>query len=184
MPALAHRTSPEPLPAAGLSDLLDAYAFALVEVVVALGVVAFALVGIIGLFPLAIRTNLECQRETRATQIAQMVLADLRVNSSSRRFCLAGPAQPAARLDLDADGGAVFLAFSEQGKAHTNAVTADDFAAGCDGVAYLVGLRVETNTGVAGLSLVEATIETPAAARSDNRSKFRFVTHMSYQEEF
>lgn len=145
---------------------------------------AFALVGIIGLFPLAIRTNLECQRETRATQIAQMVLADLRVNSSSQRFCHPAPAQQAVRLDLGADGAAVFLAFSEQGKGHTNALRTGDFEAGFAGATYLARLRVDTNTGVAGLSLVEATIETPAAAPSEKRSKFRFVTLMSYREEF
>ena len=50
-------------------------AFSLVEVVLALGVVSFAIVAILGVFPLGLRTGRSAQDETRAAQIAQAVFS-------------------------------------------------------------------------------------------------------------
>ena len=44
-----------------------AQAFSLIEIVLALGVISFAIVGIMGLFPVAMRAAQESQSETRAT---------------------------------------------------------------------------------------------------------------------
>lgn len=52
-------------------------AFSLVEVVLAIGVVAFAIVAIIGLIPAGLSANHSSQGETRATQIAQDIFAAL-----------------------------------------------------------------------------------------------------------
>lgn len=156
----------------------------LIEIVIALGVLTFALVGIIGLFPVAIRANLESQWETRAVHMARLVLADLRVNSSSNRLYLAAPPGLMKEVNVAEDGASVFLAFSGRGEPHTNAVTHSEFEEGVAEAAYLVGLRVDTNTGCTGLSHIEASIEAPASAPAANRSKFRFVTLLSYQEEF
>ncbi len=54
-----------------------ASAFSLVEVVLALGVVAFAIVAILGAFPAALKTGHSAQDETRAAQIAQDILTSL-----------------------------------------------------------------------------------------------------------
>src|SRR5205823_7388168 len=50
-------------------------AFSLVEVVLALGVLSFAIVAILGLIPIGLQTSHSSQDETRAAQIAQSILA-------------------------------------------------------------------------------------------------------------
>jgi type II secretory pathway pseudopilin PulG len=52
-------------------------AFSLVEVVLALGVISFAIVAILGVFPLGLSTSRSAQDESRAPQIAQTILASL-----------------------------------------------------------------------------------------------------------
>lgn len=51
------------------------FAFSLVEVVLALGVVSFAIVAILGLIPMGLQTSHSSQDETRAAHIAQSILA-------------------------------------------------------------------------------------------------------------
>ena len=53
------------------------FGFSLVEVVVALGVVSFAIIAILGLVPTGLQTSHSSQDETRAAQIAQAILASL-----------------------------------------------------------------------------------------------------------
>ena len=50
-------------------------AFSLVEVVLALGIVSFAIIAILGLIPTGLQTSHSSQDETRAAQIAQSILA-------------------------------------------------------------------------------------------------------------
>jgi type II secretory pathway pseudopilin PulG len=50
------------------------FGFSLVEVVLALGVVSFAIVAILGLIPTGLQTSHSSQDETRASQIAQSIL--------------------------------------------------------------------------------------------------------------
>lgn len=54
-----------------------ANAFSLVEVVLALGVVSFAIVAILGILPVGLSTGHSAQDETRAAQIAEDILASL-----------------------------------------------------------------------------------------------------------
>ncbi len=51
--------------------------FSLVEVVIALGVVGFAIVAIIGVLPIGLQTGHSAQDETRARQIAQDIFSSL-----------------------------------------------------------------------------------------------------------
>jgi hypothetical protein len=51
--------------------------FSLVEVVLALGVISFAIVAILGVIPIGLRTGHSAQDETRAAQIAENVLGSL-----------------------------------------------------------------------------------------------------------
>lgn len=53
-------------------------AFSLVEVVLALGVIGFALLAIIGLFPIGLQSDRASIQETRANFIAQQTFATLR----------------------------------------------------------------------------------------------------------
>lgn len=52
-------------------------AFSLVEVVIALGVIGFAIVAILGVLPVGLKTAHSAQDQTRAGQIAQDILSSL-----------------------------------------------------------------------------------------------------------
>ena len=51
--------------------------FSLVEVVIALGVVGFAIVAILGVIPLGLKTSHSAQDQTRSAQIAQDILSSM-----------------------------------------------------------------------------------------------------------
>src|ERR1043165_1889070 len=52
--------------------------FSLVEVVVALGVIGFALLAILGLFPIGLKSGRASIQETRANHLAEQVFSTLR----------------------------------------------------------------------------------------------------------
>jgi uncharacterized protein (TIGR02598 family) len=57
-------------------------AFSLAEVVVALGVISFAIVAILGVLPTGLQSGKSSQDETRATQIAQTIFASVSSQAS------------------------------------------------------------------------------------------------------
>lgn len=59
----------------GTSPLRHAAAFSLVEVVIAIGIFAFVIVGIVGLYPAALRIRAESALDTRSAMIAQQMMA-------------------------------------------------------------------------------------------------------------
>ena len=59
-------------------------AFSLVEVVLALGVISFAIVAILGVIPVGLATGHSAQDETRAPQIAQTILASFAAQASTQ----------------------------------------------------------------------------------------------------
>lgn len=158
--------------------------FSLVEIVLALSVIAFALVGIMGLFPVAMKSAQESQRETRATLIARQIFSDLRVFSGTNRLLVRGPSvTDTASLITNfilANNSTVYLAFDSEGRGVTNNLAGSTFSNSVADATFLAAVAVDTNTGVSNLSRVQTTIETPAAAPSTNRSKYTFVTLMNY----
>jgi type II secretory pathway pseudopilin PulG len=58
--------------------------FSLVEVVIALGVIAFAVLAIVGIVPIGMQTGKSAQNDTRAAQIAQDIFAGL--STQARTF--------------------------------------------------------------------------------------------------
>lgn len=161
------------------------FGFSLVEIVLALAVIAFALVGIMGMFPVAMRSAQESQRETRATFIAQQIFSDLRSGTATNRFVISTTNQPPGPGDLVTVGlntnGTNFVGFGADGRP-VRTITSGDFSGGTPDVAlaFLARVAVNTNTGLSNLSRVETTIETPAAANTTNRSRYSFVTLMNY----
>jgi type II secretory pathway pseudopilin PulG len=158
--------------------------FSLVEVVLALGVIAFALVGIMGLFPVALKSAQESQRETRATLIAQQIFSDLRTLTGTNRLLVRGPSTANASALITnfslAGNTNIVLSYDIDGKGRTDQISTDSFAGSFPDAAFLANVDVDTNTGIPNLSRVQATIEAPAAAPSTNRSKYTFVTLMGY----
>lgn len=65
-------------------------AFSLVEVVVAIGVVSFAIVAILGVFPIGLKTARSSGDETRAAQIAQDILTSL-AGQAPTRYATSSP---------------------------------------------------------------------------------------------
>jgi len=159
-------------------------AFSLVEVVLALGVIAFALVGIMGLFPVAMRSAQESQRETRATLIAQQIFSDLRAFTGTNRLIVRGPsAADASSLITNfslAGNTNFFLSYDANGIGRTDQISTGAFSGSIPDAAFLANVVVDTNTGIPNLSRIQATVEAPAAAPSANRSKYTFVTLMNY----
>lgn len=76
-------------------------AFSIVEVVLALGVIAVGVVAILGVFPIALQTGRSAQDETRAPQIAQTIFSSLVAQASSQFNNLQLPIAGNASLPID-----------------------------------------------------------------------------------
>lgn len=149
--------------------------FSLIEIVVALGVISFALVGIMGLFPAAMKSALESQRETRATLIAQQIYSDLRSGTGTN-----------APLTINSTGGSrvwtnlnlstpstTQIYYSDSGNPVGTSETPSSL--------FLVTISVAPDTPAGNLSRVQSDIETPVAAPANARSRYTFVTLMNHQ---
>lgn len=149
-------------------------AFSLIEVVLALGIISFALVGIMGLFPVAMKSAQESQRETRATFIAQQVFGDLGSDTGPQRYIVSdsptgsNATRIAVNLTAVATNPPYVIYFDDSGIPIGS--VADPAAA------FIANIGVIPNTPVAGLAKIEATIQTPASAASSNRASYTFVT--------
>jgi uncharacterized protein (TIGR02598 family) len=146
-------------------------AFSLIEVVLALGVVSFAIVGIMGLFPVAMRAGLESQRETRATHIARQIYADIKAGPPTNTF-LATNATPAFRTINLANPvpptNTVY--YNNQGEPVGISETADS--------EFVVDVIIDPNTPTNGLARVQVNVMAPATASPANRTTNTFVTLM------
>ena len=79
--------------------------FSLVEVVVALGVIGFALLAILGLFPIGLQSERASGQETRANHLAEQVFSTLR-------------SQPFAAANLTLLGGNSTIDLSQENTAN------------------------------------------------------------------
>jgi Tfp pilus assembly protein PilV len=69
-------------------------AFSLLEVVIALGVIAVGIVGVLAVFPTALQTGHSAQDETRAAHIAQSVFGSLVAGATSQFNAVPLPPTP------------------------------------------------------------------------------------------
>lgn len=144
-------------------------AFSLIEIVVALGIISFAIVGIMGLFPVAMRAAQESQRETRAAAIAQQIFSDLESTSGTNRFILTGSGGERSNINIAiaATNTPHEIYFSDAGAVQTNV--------GPNSL-FIAHLYVTPDSPRAGMSRVEALIQAPSVAAVSNRMKYSFVT--------
>lgn len=63
--------------------LSDKSGFSLIEIILAIGIISFALVGILGLFPVAVNAATDSQRETQAALIARSIFDQLEARPES-----------------------------------------------------------------------------------------------------
>jgi type II secretory pathway pseudopilin PulG len=68
---------------------LSVLGFSLVEVIITIGVISFAFVGLLGVFPLALDQSRACINETRSAQLARMVFATLASETYTSAQCFA-----------------------------------------------------------------------------------------------
>ncbi len=76
--------------------------FSLIEVVLALGVIAFAVVAMLGVLPVGLSTGHDAQNETRAAQIAQDIITSM-ASQAQTRYPNATIAQPSSTFSYDVD---------------------------------------------------------------------------------
>lgn len=146
-------------------------AFSLIEIVLALGIISFALVGIMGLFPVAMKSAQESQRETRAAQIAMQIFSDLRSTSGTNALLAINTNILTTQLRINLTGpSSNVISYGQDGLPLGSGTT--------DGAIFLGEIIVTPNSPMSGISRIQTTIETPAAAPTASRSKFTFVTLM------
>ena len=158
--------------------------FSLVEAALSLSIFSFAMVGIIGLFPVALQTAMESNAETRATLIARRIIDEIRslpaTNISLVRGSSVTNSAQTSGFDLSSSFSVVLL-YDEQGEGMTNeaATAAFDNRITAAGAYFAAKVDLNPNFPRSGMSCVQVTIEAPASAPSSRRSRFIFVTYMS-----
>jgi len=183
----------------------NAPAFSLTEVVIALGIFAVSMVGVLALFPVASATSRESSEETQAAILAQTVFTDLRSSAAGRGATNAwlvsgkntfGDFVSPIRLSVTADvaiaydikrrdwadsaaGGGTPLIGPPLALKALQAVSSNEYRAGVanlSNVTYLTQLRLEPVAGVPNLALATVEVSTPAAVGQTNRRAFQFST--------
>jgi len=151
-------------------------AFSLVEVVLALGIVAFAIIGIMGLMPIAVKSAGDSMRETDATLIARRIFSEIKTGTGGNRVVYSS-ANDTIPISLASDSTNT-MAFTEDGLpqealSSTNAPVNADYA-------FYAQISVLTNTGMTNLSRVQVDVAYPAAAPADRRTTNSFVTLIGF----
>ncbi len=161
-------------------------AFSLVEIVLAIAIISFALVAIIGLFPVALDSATSSQRETQAALIARTIYTDLGARSDTKRFLITSADISSSNLvteevDLKKEEDH-YLAYDMDG-AVLGATTAGAYSGGKADAGFLahvvvkpLGTGSSAPGGLEGLSEVKVTVETPAAAAKGQRATYPFIT--------
>lgn len=154
--------------------------FSLIEIIVAMGILTFSLVGLLALFPVALSTASDSKAETRVTQIAQSVFADLSASTLTNASLIVGP-----NLAVDIDRGldlsqsqTLYLSYHGDGTC-VGKLTAGDYTDGVAGKGEfflkLTSAPILPTTSLA-LSTLTLSVETPARAPALKRKKYTFVT--------
>jgi len=148
--------------------------FSLVEVVVALGIVSFAVVAILGMLPMAMKTARDSMFETDATLAAQRLISELQIGTGANRTVSHGT-NSTALISLSANSTNTILAFSNSAPVFsTTSLDANP------SVEFFAQILVTTNTGITNLSQVQVNISHPAAAPATNRTTNSFTTLIGY----
>ncbi len=159
--------------------------FSLIEIALALGVVAIALVAILGLLPVALDAAQESRNQARATFISQLVFGDLRsgvyTNAPVTTVLEANGTQTQAALDLSTNAThSFYVAYDESGRPMAN-LTSAQFALGFGGsaarpAAFLAQITGGPHDSIPNLARLEASVEQPAQAADANRRRYYFTT--------
>jgi len=166
--------------------------FSLVEVVVALGVIGFALIAILGLFPMAMTASRASQDETRSAFIAQFIFSHIQSQHPTNGSFPLG-LDPSSTSTLNGNTAfkltnavTLYAIYDADGKPFWSS-DATKFAQGVKtGLpaamiaqsAYQARLRILPNQPAAGLSRLVVDVVYPATAPAEARQTNSFVTSM------
>ena len=166
-------TPPAPLPTPSRS----VKAFSLIEVLLAIGIVSFAVVAIVGMLPIALNTAKDSMLETDSSIIAQRIFAELQASTGTNRPVSISAHGETKAIDLTSDG-TNYLAFGDACEVRSS--PSSEAPINDMGVQFLGIVSVATNTGISNLSRVEVSITSPASAPASSRTTNTFVTLMGY----
>ncbi len=164
------------------------HAFSLVEVVLALGVISFAIVAILGLVPIGLQTSHSSQDETRAAQIAQTIFASMAAQAPQNFQTIALPTtspSPAPVLDLSssttsASLPAGILYANNDGKIISGVVGASpQVPSGATYVATIITNSAPSGLDPSYVNQVTVSVAWPAIAAPTNQTKREYVRLIS-----
>lgn len=142
-------------------------AFSLVEIILALGVISFAIVAILGMFPVAVRAAADSQQETQAALIARSIFQQLQTQTGSTRFFTTGDLSDSSsqtQINLGSAGTKTAIARYDA----DGGPLAD--AGGTSGASYTVDAVIAPVAATPGLTQVTLTVKTV------NRTEYPFTT--------
>jgi prepilin-type N-terminal cleavage/methylation domain-containing protein len=154
--------------------------FTLMELLIATGLFAVAVTGLIALFPTAQRVSREGEEESRATLIAGSILDTLAASSSSGCFSLATGTKAGGELRLEQldprmpDEHSVAYGSSCEPLFPLEPEKAG-LPVGNPEVLDIATLTLKTRSTLPGLVVAEVDVVSPAAAPASGRSTNRFV---------
>ncbi len=163
--------------------------FSLVEIVIALGIVSFAMVAILGLFPMAMNDSQTGRHETHAAMIAQMIVSQLRSQAADESSFPVGTNaqdgnQVTGNMGVDLKQGTDYYAvYDEAGKPLTKTTMAEYDGAfvppTISPAIYKVAMKVQPGIPRVGVSKVTVDVTYPCAAELAKRKfKYTFVTQL------
>lgn len=167
--------------------------FSLVEVTVAIGIFAFVIVGIIGLFPTALKIRAESALETRSSMIAQQLFSQVRSSTSISNVVVRdGPALGSGNTKTTNLLTSIFVLgyqsgttmpywyFPSPGASWTNTGGADsdvrNAAASINNINTLARLSATAVPGTKNLYQVNVDIRSPATLPLANTKPANFST--------
>lgn len=152
-------------------------AFSLIEVVLAVGVISFALVGIIGLFPVAMQSALDSQRETQVAFIARSLFSELQRVDGDKAYVTITPAS--GNL-VGASRSPITLSLEKDTNKFYYDVDGGMLATSSTNAVYVAEVVTTTDDQPLGLARVDINISVPADAPAANQKTYNFVTLINY----
>jgi type II secretory pathway pseudopilin PulG len=168
----------------------DQAAFSLIEIVLAIGIVSFALIGILALFPVALNSAAESQRETQAAFIARAIFSDLDTETGATRFLQgrsstgsadsAAPNLPGFPISISLGSTSdKYLAYDSDGHLQSLA-SAGDYTSGSRDAAYLAKVSIVPPPAGASspnvLYELRLTVTAPASVAINARKSYEFIS--------
>lgn len=163
--------------------------FSLIEVVIAIAIIAVALVGILGLFPIALDAASNSQRETQAALLARTIYTDLDARADTKRLLLTttnstGTETKPSTFEVDLTKASdAYLAYDTDGEP-MGKIDAGAFSSGKKEATFVAHVAVKpqpatpngTNSTVTELTRIEVSVQTPASAPEASRRKYSFIS--------